>query len=119
LAEATFADGVSLVMSNAFLRQISTRHPDAAHVIIWDQAGFHQNTDTSLDQLPLNVRIISLLSYSPQLNRVEKLGDLIKDRIGNIHYVTLTDIEATISEKIPPHLARPRARSKFDRRGVA
>ena len=49
----------------------------------------------------------------------KKLGDLIKDRIGNIHYVTLTDIEATISEKIPPHLARPRARSKFDRRGVA
>jgi transposase len=98
-------------MSNAFLRQMSTRHPDAVHVIIWDQAGFHQNTDTSLDQLPLNVPIISLPPYNPELNPIEKLADLIGDRIGNIHYVTLTDIEATISAP-PPHLARPRARSK-------
>ena len=102
LAEAMFADGVSLDMSHAFLRQISTRDPEAVHVIIWDQAGFHQNTDTSLDQLPPNVRIISLPPYSPELNPVEKLGDLIRDRIGNILYDTLTDIEAAISEKLHP-----------------
>jgi hypothetical protein len=64
-----------------------------------------------LDYSP-NVRIISLPSYSPQLNPVEKLGDLIKDRIGNIHYVILTDIEATISEKFHPIWHGPeRARS--------
>ena len=38
-------------MSHAFLRQISPRDPEAVHVAIWDQAGFHQNTETALDQL--------------------------------------------------------------------
>jgi hypothetical protein len=66
-------------MHHAFLRQISARDHEAAHVINWDQAGFHQNTDTSLDQLTLNVPINSLPPYSPELNLFEKLGDLIQD----------------------------------------
>ena len=97
-----FADGVSLDMSHAFLRQVSTRDPEAVHVVIWDQAGFHQNTDTKLDQLPPNVRIISLPPYSPELNPVEKLGDLITDRIGNILYDILSDIEAAIARNSIP-----------------
>jgi transposase len=102
LAEAMFADGVSLGMSHAFLRQLSARDADAVHVVIWDQAGFHQNTETPLEELPSNIRILSLPPYSPELNPVEKIGDLIKDRIGNILYDTLPDIEPAISEKLRP-----------------
>lgn len=97
-----FADGVSLEMSHAFLRQLGARDPQAVHVVIWDQAGFHQNTETPIEELPSNVRIVSLPPYSPELNPVEKLGDLIKDPIGNILYETLPDIEAAISEKPRP-----------------
>jgi hypothetical protein len=49
LAEAMFADGVSLRMSNAFLRQLGALDPEAVHVVIWDQAGFHENTETPLE----------------------------------------------------------------------
>jgi transposase len=102
LAEAMFADGVSLNMSHAFLQQLGARDTEAVHVVIWDQAGFHQNTHTPLDALPANVRILSLPPYCPELNPVEKLGDLIKDRIGNTLYDSLAAIEAAISEKLRP-----------------
>jgi len=82
-------------MSHAFLRQISTRDPEAVHVIIWDQAGFHQNTDTSLDQLPPNVRIISLPPYCPELNPVERFGGLLKAAVGNRLCSTLPRLEVT------------------------
>lgn len=72
LAEAMFADGVSLRMSNAFLRQLGALDPEAVHVVIWDQAGFHENTETPLEELPSNVRILSVPPYNPELNSVEK-----------------------------------------------
>jgi transposase len=89
-------------MSHALLCQLGARDPQAVHVVIWDQAGFHQNTATPLPELPANVRVLSLPPYSPELNPVEKLGDLIKDRIGNMLYDTLPEIEAAISEKLRP-----------------
>lgn len=41
------ADGARLDRNHAVLRQISAGDPEAVHVSIYDQAGFHPNNDTS------------------------------------------------------------------------
>jgi len=101
-AQALFADGVCLEMSRAFLDQIGRSDPSSTHIVIWDQAGFHQKTTTPPEELPENVRILSLPAYSPELNPVERIGDLIKDRTGNTIFKSLDDIQKSITEKLRP-----------------
>jgi transposase len=99
-AEAMFADSVSLGMSQGFLAQVAATDPQAEHIVIWDQAGFHEKTGSTA--VPPRVHILSLPPYSPELNPVEKLGDLIKDRIGNTVWLDLEAIEAAITEELRP-----------------
>jgi hypothetical protein len=44
-AEFLCLPGVSLEMSQLFLTHLSTQTPQAEHVVIWDQAGFHPRAD--------------------------------------------------------------------------
>src|SRR5678815_5805355 len=37
---------VGLEMSQLFLEQLAARDPEAEHVVIWDQAGFHLRPDS-------------------------------------------------------------------------
>jgi hypothetical protein len=61
LAEAMLADGARLDRNHAVLRQISAGDPEAVHVSIYDQAGFHPNTDTS----PVPVAPLRFISLPP------------------------------------------------------
>jgi transposase len=99
-AEALFTPTVNLDWSRAFLAQVAASDPNAEHIVIWDQAGFHQKSN-ALD-LPQRVHIVSLPPYSPELNPVEKLGDLIKDKIANTIFSTLREIENAIAEELHP-----------------
>jgi transposase len=49
------------------------------HVVIGDGAGFHHRNGAG--ELPANLKIITLLRYSPELNPVEKFWDIVKDMI--------------------------------------
>jgi transposase len=91
---------VSLPMSRLFLEDLARRDPEAEHVVIWDQAGFHLHPD--IHELPARVHIIPLPPYSPELNPVEIIGDLIKDRIGNIIWDSLDKLEEAIGEEVRP-----------------
>ncbi len=91
---------VNLTMSRLFLQQLVARDPNAEHVVIWDQAGFHPRSNDPL--VPEHVHLVSLPPYSPELNPVEALGDLIKDRLGNTLWKTLEDIENAIGEELRP-----------------
>ena len=71
---------VDLEMSRMFLEHVAACDPQAEHVVIQDQAGFHLNPE--LHELPPRVHVIPLPPYSPELNPVEAIGDVIKDRIG-------------------------------------
>ena len=83
-----------------FLRQIGATDPSALHVIIQDQAGFHlPATDP---RLPANVRLLPLPPYSPELNPVEKLGDIVKDRICNRIYPSLRRLEDHLLATLRP-----------------
>jgi hypothetical protein len=99
-AEALFTPSVNLDWSWAFLAQVAASDPTAEHIVIRDQAGFHHQTGAT--NVPPPVHILSLPPYSPELNPVERLGDLMKDRTGNTLYPTLDAIEAAISAELRP-----------------
>jgi hypothetical protein len=64
-----------------YLENLAATAPDAIHVVIRDQAGFHlRDGDPRLSN---RVRIIDLPPYWPELNPCEQLWDIIKDEIGN------------------------------------
>ncbi len=91
---------VNLSMSTLFLRQLVARDPQAEHVVIWDQAGFHPRAGDP--SVPAHVHLLPLPPYSPELNPVEVLGDLIKDRLGNSLWTTLDAMDEAIGEELRP-----------------
>jgi hypothetical protein len=78
-----------------FLRQIAERDPEAHHVVIWDNAGFHQRPGDGT--LPANVRLLPLPAYSPELNPVEKLWEIVRDRVANKVHGTITAMDDAVA----------------------
>jgi len=77
-------------MSEAFLKQISQRDPYAIHIMIWDGASFHPaNTDP---RIPDNVVVLRQPPYSPELNPVEKLWDMLRDWLCNRRWGSLEEL---------------------------
>ncbi len=91
---------VDLGMDRLFLEHLAASDPAAEHVIIQDQAGFHLNPQ--LHKIPAHIHVLPLPPYSPELNPVEAIGDLIKDRIGNTVWKTLEAMEEAIAEELRP-----------------
>ena len=91
---------VSLEMSGLFLNHLAASDPAAEHVVIWDQAGFHPKPEWHT--VPARVHLVSLPAYSPELNPTEAIGDVIKDRIGNVLWETMADLEQAIGEELRP-----------------
>jgi transposase len=99
-AEFACLPGVSLELSQLFLERLAARDPDAEHVVIWDQAGFHPQPH--LHDLPERIHLVPLPPYSPELNPVEVIGDVIKDRIANTLWHTLEALEEALGEELRP-----------------
>jgi transposase len=99
-AQALFSSSVNLETSGRFLEQIAQSDPQAQHVVIWDQAGFHPRAGH--EAVPAGVHLLSLPPYSPELNPVEKIGAFIKDAVCNQIWPTLEAMEAAISEELAP-----------------
>ena len=91
---------VSLAMTDLFLAQLVARDPGAEHVVIWDRAGFHP--DPELHVVPAHIHLVPLPAYSPELNPVEIIGDLSKDRIANTVWPTLDALEEALGEELRP-----------------
>jgi transposase len=104
-AEFRFMPSVNLGFSRDFLAQIADNDPEAEHVVIWDQAGFHHRTGDQ--RLPDRVHLLPLPPYSPELNPIERLWDVMKDRIANRVFATLDAIEKTLTESLRPFWEGP------------
>jgi hypothetical protein len=91
---------VSLEMSGLFLEHLAASDPAAEPVVIWNQAGFHPKPKRHA--VPERMHLVSLPPYSPELNPTEAVGDVIKDRIGNVLWQTLDDLEQAIGEELRP-----------------
>jgi transposase len=100
VAEFACLPGVSLELSRLFLERVAARDPQAEHVVIWDQAGFHLQAD--LHEQPARIHLLPLPPYSPELNPVEAIGDVIKDRIANTLWETLDALVEAIGEELRP-----------------
>ena len=99
-AEFACLAGVSLELSCLFLERLAARDPKAEHVVIWDGAGFHPKA--GYPALPERVHVLALPPYSPELNPVEVIGDIIKDRIANTLWKNLDDLEVALGEELRP-----------------
>jgi len=91
---------VSFKCSQLFLEGIVATDPAAIHLVIWDQAGFHQKPAQS--EVPPAVRLLPFPPYCPELNPMEKVWDLVKDHVGNQVFETLETIEAEITRVLEP-----------------
>lgn len=89
---------VDLGLDRFFLEHLAARDPAAEHVVIRDQAGFHLNPQ--LHKIPARIHLLALPPYSPELNPVEAIGDVIKDRIANTLWETLDALEDAIGEEL-------------------
>jgi len=98
--ELLFTPSVDQDTHALFLRQIAETDPQARHIVIADQAGFHLKPGDP--RLPANLRLLPLPAYSPELNPVEKLGDLVKDRICNQLFDKLPVLEQAILAELAP-----------------
>ena len=99
-AEFLCLPGVSLELSGLFLSHLAASDTEAEHIVIWDQAGFHPKSE--IHRVPERVHLVALPPYSPELNPAEAIGDVIKDRIGNILWNRFADLEQAISEELRP-----------------
>ena len=99
-AEFACLPGVGLELSRLFLERLAARDPGAEHVVIWDQAGFHPQAH--LHDVPARIHLLPLPPYSPELNPVEVIGDVIKDRIANTLWETLEALEEAMGEELRP-----------------
>jgi transposase len=75
--------------------------PGAEYVVIWDGAGFHHQPGNP--RVPKNIHLLQLPAYSPELNPIEHLWDVMKNQICNRIFETLDAIEDKISEALRPY----------------
>lgn len=99
-SEFLFTPTLNKQWDRGFLEQIAAHDPEAIHIVIGDGAGFHHKKDEKA--LPDKLRIITLPAYSPELNPVEKLWDIVKDGICNRDWADLDELEERITEGIRP-----------------
>jgi hypothetical protein len=94
--EAHFAHlpGVSLEWDQSYLRDLAASDPQAIHVLVRDQAGFHLRDGDP--RLPARVRLIDLPPYSPELNPCEQLWDIIKDETCNRVHASVATLRKTM-----------------------
>lgn len=103
-AELLFTPAIDQGTHAIFLQQIADSDPEALHIVIQDQAGFHLPVQDP--RLPANLRLLPLPPYCPELNPVERLGGLIKAQVCNRLYPTLDRLERHI-EAVAKHCLRP------------
>jgi transposase len=98
--EALFMPHAALEVSEAFLKHLAQSEPAAEHVVIWDGAGFHQKSGTHA--LPDRVHVVQLPGYSPELNPVEKLWDVLKDGLCNRLFHSMEELWQALCRELEP-----------------
>ena len=104
-AEFLHTDGVSQEATAMFYQQLAESDPESTHIIIADGAGFHLKEGD--ERMPSNVRVITLPAYSPELNPIEKLWDIVKDRICNRVWPDLEQLRAAIDGVLQEYWTTP------------
>lgn len=84
--------------SLAFLEELGARYPDYHLLIVWDRAPFHQ--PKFLHAIP-EITLISLPSYSPELNPVERFfGEMRKVTANRIFADGIEQLERLLEKAL-------------------
>ena len=98
--QVLYAPTVSLAWTQVFLEQLIQTDPEASHILIWDQAGYHLKPGE--ESVPEQLFLLPLPPYCPELNPMEGLWDRVKARLANEVWNTLEKAEAAITEVLQP-----------------
>lgn len=83
---------------NVFLERLSKSLKKKKVILVLDGASWHKSAGL---RVPVNIELMCLPPYSPELNPVEKLWQLIKSKVlKNKIYNTLGDLENAVCEFI-------------------
>jgi hypothetical protein len=102
---------ICLESTDAFLRELVATEPGAYHIVLWDNAGFHPKRDD--ETLPENIRLLPFPPYSPELNPVERLWDIVKDHIANRVWENLDYLEEAMVTVLEPFLLNAQRVKQF------
>jgi transposase len=89
--ELLFTPSINQDVHAVFLKQIAESDPDALHVVVMDQAGFHMKQEDG--RVPANIRVLPLPPYCPELNPAEWFGRVVKAPTVNRIYGSLEKLE--------------------------
>lgn len=93
---------VCLESTEMFLRELVATEPEAYHILLWDNAGFHPKPGD--ESLPEQIRLFPFPPYSPELNPVERLWDIVKDGVSNRVWESLEGLEEAMVTILEPFL---------------
>ena len=89
--------GVNTEYMSIYLEQLSLSFPETKILLIMDQAGWHKSRELKAF---VNIEIIYLPAYSPELNPVEKLWEWIKKECShNFIYPDLEDLGKAVCDE--------------------
>jgi len=103
--QVLYTPTVSLDWTEVFLSQIVHTDPQAVHVVLWDQAGYHPSSGHPT--VPKQVYLFPFAPYCPELNPIEKLWNPVKERLGNEAWDTLDQAQDAITEVLQPFWEQP------------
>lgn len=97
---------VNLQWTEQFLLQIENQFPGHEHIVVWDGAGFHPD-HSKHPRIPEGFHIINLPPYSPELNPIEKLWDLIQDHTSNKLWPTIERLDQVVAMHLRDWIFEP------------
>ena len=96
---------VSAETMSLFLSEVAQRHADEFIVMVMDQAGWHIAGDLAV---PLNLHVVLLPPYSPELNPAEHLWkSLREDCFANHVFSNLDAVESALTNRLVALEANP------------
>lgn len=86
---------VNTEVMNVYLNKLSEEYCNKTVLLIMDQAGWHKSKDL---MVPKNIKIDYLPPYSPELNPIERLWQLLKRKVcRNRIYNSLDELAEAVS----------------------
>jgi transposase len=98
---------VNMDWTKCFLGEILKAYPGHEHVVVWDGAGFHAKTSEHWS-VPKGIHLVALPPYSPELNPIEKLWDLIQDHTANKLWETIELLDEAVGKLLEQWWLDPR-----------
>lgn len=83
-------ENVNKDIFHTYLKQLSDHKPNELKIVVIDNAGFHSTKDM---EIPLNIKLLRIPPYTPELNPCEQIWAYIKKRFKNNIYENLKDLK--------------------------